>query len=707
MRRTLVLFVAGAALGTATLYFAGDGSSPSGTLAPDSPAREAAPSARDAPTEFSAVEFLTLAMGAAGAADRSALLRIVADADRSTLEMLAEQVVALPPVEGRRVALEALLARYAQIDAPAAAAFARKLGLPAATQKPLFEAWARNDARGALQALADLGPTAALTLGLAVLEGIGNDAAGIARVLEAAPQIDAEDFRVEAALATAAADPVAALEKLLELPSARADSAFERLVVIWIDRDVYGALAAGDRIADDGLRNDFKAALTRMWGRLDPEALVDYLVDAAPERRDELLKFGALEAFALVAPASALRAAESIPGNVGAMIARAALMSVAREDPLQALRIAETLPSATDRAQMLRVIATSYGRSDPEAALAWAESLRPPAPNIVASVLAGVAQTDPDRALDILLRTMDTPGQRGANLLTLLANGALSAEHTAAIAARMLATPGRSPELTMLARQWAQRQPHDAVRWLLENERAAPRGALAAAAAALARADPAAAIGYLDGVSPALRSTWLHAIAEGYAQNDAPAAARWIAMHRGETGYAAAVAAIAGATAANDPAAAARLLDSVDAAEAPDAPRAALRIASAWAREDHRAAAAWAARIADESARTTALGEIATQWAARDADSARSWALGLPAGAARDRALTALLGSADRVDHVVLDAFSSPEAQQRGVADWVRTLALRDPAAARELADRYLTDPAARRAAELFIERGR
>jgi hypothetical protein len=707
MRRTLVLFVAGVVLAGAVMYLRDDGGGRSRPAAanfvtPQPPAQRA-PGEPSSPT----IELLTLATGPVGPAERARLQRLLADSDRQTLEPLAEQVAALPPIEGRRLALEALFARYAELDAPAAAAYARKLGVPAATLGPLFATWARNDASGALQALAEFrAPAAALTLGIAVLEAIGNDALGIARVLEAAPQIDADRFRVEAALAKAADDPGAALDDLLGLPRAGIGSAFERLAAIWIDRDVHGAIASADELADEGLRDELKGALTRMWARLEPDALVDYLIDADPERRTELLRLGALEAFALVEPARALRAAEAIPGDVGALITRAALMSVARENPLHALQLVATLPPAADRTQLRGVIATSYGRADPEAALAWAQGLQPPAPNVVANVLAGIAQVDPDRALEILFRTLDATRQRGASPFTaLLANGALSAEHTAALAARLLSTPGRSPELAMLTRQWAQRQPHDAVRWLLANEGSTPRAALAEAAEQLARRDPAAAIGHLDDVRPELRATWLHAIAGGYAQNDARAAASWIALHRGETGYDAAVVAIAGATAANDPAAAARLFGSVDTAAAPDSQQAAQRIASAWARQDQPAAAAWAAALPDEGARTTAVGEIAAQWAQRDAAAARGWALGLPPGAPRDGALTALLGAADTVDHVVLDAYSSPEAQQRGVGDMVRILAARDPAAARQLADRYLTDPGARRAASRFIER--
>ena len=710
MRRTLALFGAGVALGAVAMYVVrGDGE---GSLAPAPGlgSREAVQTPEARARTPRSIDFLTLATGSVGSAERAALFRLAAEADRRTLETLAEQVAALPNVEGRRVALEALFTRYAEIDAPAAAAFARTLGLPPAVLIPLYTTWARNDARGALRALGELDARPALTLGVAMLDVIGNDDLGIARVLGAAPQLDADRLRVEAAIAKAAENPAAALESILALPPSKAGPALERLAVIWVERDVHGALGAADEIADESLRNQLKGAVMRAWTYADPDALLDYVLELDPERRTEALRTGGLQAFALVDPLRALRAAEGLPGELGAMLKRTALMSIARDDPLTAISLVEALPATSEREMMLGVIATSYGRADPEAALLWAQSLSPPSPNAVGNVIAGLARVNPDRAIDLLFETMDVLNQRGPGpWMSLVSNGALDAEHTARIADRLLATPGRAQALQMLTQVWAQRQPQEAARWLLARGSAAPRGALGQAAMQLARADPAAAIAYINSVAPDMRATWISSVADGYAQNDARAAASWIAQYRGEPGYDAAVAAIAARTAPGDPAAAARLFDSLDASEAPDAAQTAARITAEWARRDHRAAAGWAAAVADENARTTAVGTAAAQWAARDAPGARGWVLGLPTGAARDSALTQVLGTttAGTIDHVLVDAYSNPEARQRGVSDAARMIASRDTVAARQLADQYVTDPAARQAVERFIEQGR
>ena len=105
----------------------------------------------------------------------------------------------------------------------------------------------------------------------------------------------------------------------------------------------------------------------------------------------------------------------------------------------------------------------------------------------------------------------------------------------------------------MLTNVWAQRTPEEALRWLLANPDKSTSGSLAQAGMQLARINPAAAMTYLDRVPSELRARWISAVADGYAQNDAPAAASWLTRFRGEPGYEAAVAAVAGRTAQHDP----------------------------------------------------------------------------------------------------------------------------------------------------------
>ena len=202
-------------------------------------------------------------------------------------------------------------------------------------------------------------------------------------------------------------------------------------------------------------------------------------------------------------------------------------MSLAGDDPVAAIRMVEQMPLGRDREQMLTVIAASYGRLDADAALAWAQSLSPPSSAVMANVLTGLARKDPARAIELAFQA--TPADQQRLLQQFVMNSLLSAEQTAEVANRLLATPGRGPALQQLTQLWAQRQPRDAVSWLLANGAQAPAAAVGQAAMSLARTDPSAAIGYLDTVPRELRARWISAVADGYAQADPRAAASWIA----------------------------------------------------------------------------------------------------------------------------------------------------------------------------------
>jgi hypothetical protein len=242
--------------------------------------------------------------------------------------------------------------------------------------------------------------------------------------------------------------------------------------------------------------------------------------------------------------------------------------------------------------------------------------------------------------------------------------------------------------------------------WLLAHADSVPKEAISQAGLNLARTDPPAAIGYLDRVPPEMRANWLSAVADGYAQTDPRAASRWIAQYRGERGYDAAVAAVAARTARQDPAAAAQLLGSIDASQAPDAAGSARTIAMSWARQDAAAAAGWARGLSGEAA-AGAVSAVASQWAASDAPAARNWVMSLPPNAARDAALVQLVGATAgtaMADPALLDAFSSPAARAQGIAEAVSFVAARDTEVALRLVDEHITEPRLRERARRSIE---
>jgi hypothetical protein len=543
-----------------------------------------------------------------------------------------------------------------------------------------------------------------MTVGVALLQVFRNDDLGIIRVLGAAPQIDVDRFRVEAAVAKAATDPTAAVDDALLLPANKTAAALTRIAAVWARADVHGALAYVDYLEDSQLRESFRGAILQDWSLRDPDALLDYVLDLPPDEQNEA-QVAVTQAFTLLSPARALEAAESLSGQLAVMARRAALMSLANDDPLAALRHAEGLPQGPDRQQLLSAVATAYGRIDPDAAIAWARAQA--APELLTNVVAGIARAHPERGLEIITELPDAQQQQML-VQTLTMTRTLRSEQLAALANRLSTEPNRGSALQMLTNRWAQQSPADALEWLLANPSRATPSAIAQAGMSLARTNPAAAVGQLDRIPHELRGSWIRAAAAGYAQSDPRGAAGWIAQYRGEPGYDAGLAAVAARMAAHDAIAAARLFESIDLARAPDAPSTASQIAATWARTDTLAAASWARELSGDAA-NRAVAAVAGQWVRRDAVAARGWALGLPMDAARDAALVQVLGATagtPAADRALIDAFSSSAAQQRGIGEAVRIVAARDPAAARQLVDQHVTDPGVRQAAQNYIEQG-
>src|SRR5688572_8328183 len=153
MRHAALLFGAGLLVGAVAMYFmAGDDAELRTATSTVLAARDAPPAQRStAPSR--PIDFLELVAGSVDTTERAALYALAAEADRATLDSLVTQVAALPKLASRALALELLLTRYGELDAPAAAALARELELEAAVVAPLFTTWARRDANAALRAL--------------------------------------------------------------------------------------------------------------------------------------------------------------------------------------------------------------------------------------------------------------------------------------------------------------------------------------------------------------------------------------------------------------------------------------------------------------------------------------------------------------------------------------------------------------------------
>ncbi|HJR71527.1 MAG TPA: hypothetical protein VKA43_15905, partial [Gammaproteobacteria bacterium] len=396
------------------------------------------------------------------------------------------------------------------------------------------------------------------------------------------------------------------------------------------------------------------------------------------------------------------------------IVESAALQELAERDPLAALRYVERMPVGAERQGLTQVVARSYGKRDATAALAWARTM-PGQPMLVATVIAGVAEQDVDRALDLALE-LTTPRERMQAARFAVMTGARQDSTAEAIANRLLTVDDpaiRDNLASMAISTWASRSPDSAMQWLLANGQSAPPNVFQQIGQQLAMRDPQKTLAYSAQVPPAAREQWVHGVAQGYAQNDPQGAIEWLGQFRSEQWYGRAATTVAMTVAQRDGAAAARLVDAIDTDDTGPQTRQLVNvIANNWANQDPAAAAGWALDRPTEPERALAVQGVVGVWSSQDVDGARQWALRLPQGALRDTALAPVLRAttmqrAGSPDVGLLNAFSSDQTRQAAVLGIVQGLAYDDPARARTIADAHLNDPNVRAQAERIIDAGR
>jgi hypothetical protein len=662
MRRTILTLLSGGAFGAVATYTL------MGSRAPELPSLDQLTANAVAPTPFEASTARPSAAGVGNdapppAAQRGTLYLLAAASDERALRALIDDAASLAPSPMRRVTLEALLTRYAEIDPQAAIRTAERLGVGDSTAASLFEIWV-------------------------------------------------------------AAAPAEALQRTLELDdAAEAQSALRRVGQAWARVDPRAALRQSDSIRDPQRKAAFDDGALREWARSEPGAVFEYLLEGT--RSDSLANafgpsFGPAQAGASVLmeiaradPVRVLDATDRLPPSLRQFAPQIALQALAQQNPERAVAYAEAQTGPL-RQQYLQSVAAAYGRRDPDAALAWARAAAPRDRNVLAAVIGGIAQDDPERAIDIALSEPDRMVRIQAAQMAAMNVRMMDGETVARLADKLVGDGARaaSPEvLDTLTSVWASNDPQAAVEWLLANGDRIDSNSFRQAAYQLAMREPELAASYVQRVPAAARAAWISMVAQGYAQTAPDQATLWLEQIRGEPGYDEAAAAVVQGVAQRDPADAARLYDSLGATGS-QVEMVGSMIASQWAAQDPAAAAEWAQRLESDQVRTTALRGIANQWALQDGYAARNWVLGLPRGRERDVALGALLGALtvnrdEPLDPALVSAFSSDQAAQQALVPIVVQRGQRDAVEGRALMDAYITDPQLRRQVEQMLTSNR
>lgn len=715
MLRSLVFLIIGALAGSAAVYLTSErarglrpGTAPAGpsadSIAPAGPAASAPAAGLPAASDsgFTAARVAVY--------ERAARIDQAAELEREIRRVAGELV---SPV--RDMELDALLARYLELDPEAAVDLGRRLYFDTRRLEPLFAGWAAQDPEAAIAELAVIEPAARQRqLALAVLGVIGNDAAGVERVAARLPQVDRASFEIDAIVARAERDPAAALQSLLAREqSMLGNLALQRIAEAAVGIDPEGALARAAAIDDYDLRSSFSVAVLDAWARLDPAATFAWLERADASRIPEF----AAGIFQTLAAADAERTVdliETLPPAMRGSAQSQALRSLAEQDLAAALTQLESLPPGRDREGAVQAIAAIYGRQDPEGALAWANSLDGAPQTAVAMVMQGIADTDPSLAYDLVVREIDRILAAGANTralssisLMMAASASLGGDF-GRVASRLTAidSPLTNSLLSSAIASWSRNDPQAALNWTLVNAGSLDPRTTAGIGQQLVQQDRALAVSTLDRLAPEQRAGWLEGVAMGLALTDVDGALSLVSRYRGEPGFEAAYAAVANSVARFDPARSANMLSDIG---NPQIQRnAVLSVTRQWASRDPAAAAQWVAESADETVRPQAVQIIAQSWAGRDADEARQWLRGLASGPVRDSALDgylAVFAAGGRFDTQLLEAYSSDAARQRGASRAIVQLGRSDPEEARRLLDTYVTDAAVRRQTEENLER--
>lgn len=713
--RSIVLLVAGAIVGGAGVYLLRLNSAASFDESRPEPQAEQPGTAPATGTgsDLPAVG----AMGQFVATRIAAYERALEATDVLDLETLLDIAATAPRSRSRDLEIGVLLERLAELDPVRAVDYAQSSFLDTRFLVQAFTALARVDADAAIARLQSIRPPAKQrSVAIGLLDVLGADTSTIEQIARGLPEGDRHSFELDALIARAELDPFGVLQTTLGsgIPGMQS-YLLPRLAELAVAQDPLPALALGEGITDFNQARSYEFAVLRAWAELDPDALFVWLEEAEPS---------ALTAAAPVFPTLArsdpdrlLAMADGLPPSARASAKRAVMQTLAERDPLSALALLDTMPPGQDRESMLQTIGQTYGRQDPETAMAWARSLSPPSQTAVQSVLHGIAAVDVDRAIDLFLTDIveqNSGSLAGAasammvfSLPMMFSELSTNGEAIGRLTDRLLEIndPRSRSMLSSTLASWAARDINAALNWTLANADQLDANALRNVARNLAESNLSLAVSTLEQLPASRRAGWLEGMASQMAQSSTDQARGFLERFRGQPGYDRAVATVAQEMARTDPVAAANMLGDVGSPAALQ--QASFMIAREWANRDPAAAARWALEdISDSDVQTAAMNTIASTWAQRDSVAAERWLFSLGSGPGRDAAADGFLAAAAQVGRFeprLLEAYSSDQARQRGVSRAITMMARSDPAGATELMDSYLTDPALRAQTEQQI----
>ncbi len=440
----------------------------------------------------------------------------------------------------------------------------------------------------------------------------------------------------------------------------------------WAAVDPAAALAFAETL--DGQQH-FAAisSVFTAWFKKDRAAAQAWLDHLPPGERRNAAEHGMLNALAAENPAQALEMLKHNPalGNRGAW--NTFFNNLAAHDPRKAIELALSLSPGKNQADAISALASSWGLSDPVAALSWVKQLPagPTRQQALGRTLSMLAWKDPAEAVKVAMEELPSGWQK-YNAVSQALGKWMEKDAAAARAWAEKLPPGdlRNRALSSVVATWAKSDPQGALRYVMESpDGQAHQSMLQTTLVRWISNDPKSGLQWLDENAATIKPNTLSNLLTSLSYQNSEAAATLLSrIPEGDLRNRNARN-VGSQWAASDPAAAntwyermpegpAReqfLRGMISAIGRYDAPAASEKIerlsegtirdqattelASTWAQSDPRAAFEWVANTASEKAFEGAIGNIAAQWAGQDPDGAADWLNTIPAGKLRDNAV--------------------------------------------------------------------
>lgn len=530
------------------------------------------------------------------------LYQLLRDADAATIERLLAEADELRPARESHAAKSIIVARYAELDPDAAVQAVMADGGDPVLVRSVFAAWGKMDHQAALESARHLpeltgrhAAMAVLTVADALSDGQRRSVARAFSVLSV--------FEQEQARAEARQDPAAAWSDALvthgEQAQGDAGQVLWQIAHRWADTDPQAALAAVLALPSSARRRTWLGNLVGHWAENDLDAATTWaLAQSWSAERTRMLA-----SIARVIAGDSPREAVAFAGTLTGEARRSALGSVlntwVEQDPRAALAALDELDELGDRAAKGRwrlQLTSRWARQDARAAAYWVVTQPPSADRarMLHEPLRRLAATAPRDAIVLANRLR---GRERREVLSTVVRAWAGWDVRAA--ANWVATSNsldasqREQQLEVVLRSWARDDTFAAVAWIEAN--ASSPGVVATVAQHYANRDPREALDWVLSQPRRVQRQAIRAVVQTWARDAPREAARAVARINADDIRASGESAIASAWAEADPDQALRWVASLRDAEQRE--QLAVQVLMRWVQFDAKGAVAHVRRM--------------------------------------------------------------------------------------------------------------